>query len=143
MKNVKTLLIVIGSLFVAFVIGWLSLFNRIQTQSSPEEPSRTIAVPSTIDLSIDYGDGNKITYNTQATEGTVYNLLKMIAIDNNIELDTESYDFGVFVKSIDEFESTAEKSWIYFVNGESGTVAADRYILESGDVVEWRYIKPE
>jgi hypothetical protein len=34
-------------------------------------------------------------------------------------------------------------AWIYFVNDESGQIAADQYQLAPGDIVEWKYIKPE
>ena len=39
-------------------------------------------------------------------------------------------------------ENTKDLSWIYFVNGKSGEVAADKYELKNGDKVEWKYMKP-
>jgi hypothetical protein len=147
MKNVKTLLITLALLFLAFVSGCFYLFNVIQKPESPINTETTTPASEDgqqfISLVIDYGDGNSKTYETQATEGTAYELLKMIAIDNNIELDSESYDFGVFVKSLGGYESSSEMAWIYFVNGESGTIASDQYQLKEGDIVEWRFIKPE
>ena len=59
-----------------------------------------------------------------------------------IPIETERYDFGVFVKSIEGRLSTAERAWIYFVNGESGQVGADQYQIYPGDVVTWRYVEP-
>ena len=144
MKNAKTLLIIIGSLFVAFVIGWFSLFNIIQPQNSPKESDHVDAVLTTVNLEIDYGDEQSDSYEVTSPKGlTVFDVLQNAAEKNDIVLETQRYDFGIFVKSINGYESAAEMSWIYFVNGESGQVAADQRVLESGDIVEWRYIKPE
>lgn len=147
MKNAKALLISIALLFIAFVGSFFYLFKVIQKPESPVIIETTTPIDESaqqyISLVIDYGDGNSKTYETQATEGTAYGLLKMIAVENNIELNAESYDFGVFVKSLGGYESSSEKAWIYFVNGESGTVASDQYELSEGDMVEWRFIKPE
>lgn len=144
MKNVKTLLIVIGSLFVAFVIGWFSLFNIIQPPNAPEETKQEDTILFQTELKIDYGNGNVTSYQVNIPNPySAFDSLKTVAEDNDITMETQQYDFGIFVKSIDGHESTAEMSWIYFVNGESGQVAADQHILNAGDVVEWRYIKPE
>jgi len=144
MKNIKTLLIVIGSLFVAFVIGWFSLFNIIQPPNAPEEPKQEDAILSQTELKIDYGDKNVTSYQVCLPDSySAFDSLKSVAENNDIILETQQYDFGIFVKSIDGYESTAEMSWIYFVNGESGQVAADQHILNAGDTIEWKYIKPE
>ena len=144
MKNIKTLLIVIGSLFVAFVIGWFSLFNIIQPpNSSVEQPQPKDNVSAQIKLKIDFGNNNVNTYSFDLSDSlTAFDILEKAANDNDIILETQQYDFGIFVKSIDGHESTAEMSWIYFVNGESGQVAADQQILNAGDIVEWHYIPP-
>ena len=62
--------------------------------------------------------------------------------EGQVQFDVTEYDFGIFVNSINDLESSNEKAWIYFVNGESAQVAADQYQLESGDIVEWKYITP-
>jgi hypothetical protein len=33
-------------------------------------------------------------------------------------------------------------NWLYWVNGEYGTLASDRTEVEEGDVVLWRYMDP-
>ena len=37
---------------------------------------------------------------------------------------------------------SAQMAWIYHVNGESGTIAADKMKVNPGDTVEWKYIPP-
>lgn len=92
---------------------------------------------------IDYGNSEVATYSLEIDEETtVFSLLKNTADKENISLETQQYDFGVFVKSLDGLESTAEKAWIYYVNNESGTIAADQMKIKPSDVVEWKYITP-
>lgn len=139
MKNIKTLLITLGLLLLAFVGSWFYLFDVIQESNT----GPAITNQQNNSLILNYGDEVKTTYDSQVPQGSVFDLLNLVALENDIELITESYEFGVYVKSLGGYESGSEKAWIYFVNGQSGTVAADQYQLEAGDVVEWRYIKPE
>ncbi|MBU0570110.1 DUF4430 domain-containing protein, partial [Patescibacteria group bacterium] len=73
---------------------------------------------------------------------TVFGILEKFAEEEGVELESQQYDFGVFVKSIAGYEGSAETAWIFFVNGESGQVSADQYELKNGDVVEWKYLEP-
>lgn len=101
-------------------------------------------VPENIELIIDYGNGNSSSHSLNTSgEETAFSILEKIAKEEKIALNTQQYDFGIFVKAIGEKESSAEMAWIYFVNGESGQVAADQYQLKAGDKVEWKYIAPE
>lgn len=141
----KTLLIIIFALFTAFVIGWMSLFRIIQSpENAPEQSGPTNTALITTSLIIDYGGEKANSYVIELPlNSSAFNALQKAAEIDNITLETQQYDFGIFVKSIEGFESTAEVSWIYFVNGESGMVAADKLILIEGDTVEWKFIKPE
>lgn len=73
---------------------------------------------------------------------TPYDALVLIAKKNNLDLQTKQYDFGIFVEGIGNQKNTKDKAWIYFVNGKSGEVAADKYELKQGDIVEWKYTTP-
>jgi len=44
-----------------------------------------------------------------------------------------------FVEEVRDRISNNDKAWIYYVNGKSGEIASDKYILKTGDQVEWRY----
>ncbi|MBN1169375.1 DUF4430 domain-containing protein [Candidatus Woesebacteria bacterium] len=145
MKNKKVIFISSALLIVIF-----SLFVIQNHQSSKEFrdslPTTTDveSVNKTFKISIDYGDSNSLEeqYDISVNE-SVFSALEKITLDNQIPMETESYDFGVFVKSINGLDSDTEMAWIYFVNGQSGQVAADQYQLSSGDVVEWKYVQPE
>lgn len=95
-------------------------------------------------LAIDYGNGKKETSSFIPQPGqTVFDALKSLAQEKGVSLDVQTYDFGVFVKGIGGYASTNEVAWIYFVNGNSGTIAADQQEIKAGDKIEWRYLKPQ
>lgn len=86
----------------------------------------TIAFPEgTISKSIEYSDG----------------LSAFSALENldNVIVSVEKYDFGVFVKSINDHDSSSKKSWIYYINGQAGQTAADQAFLGPGDKVDWKF----
>lgn len=92
-------------------------------------------------LMIDFGDG-RVATSSGIQADNVYQLLTESALQEGWLLKTKKYDFGVLVEEIEGKKNTNEKAWIYFVNGEAGKAAADKYNLKPDDVVEWKYIKP-
>lgn len=97
----------------------------------------------TATLIIDYGNNETTSYQQKLDENsTAFSILENATNELGITLITEQYDFGVFVKSINNLESTAEMAWIYFINGESGQIAADQAKLDTNDTVEWKYLEP-
>jgi len=77
------------------------------------------------------------------TDETAFSVLKAYLDKNTISYTTKSYDFGIFVESINGKVSGSDMAWIYYVNGQSGSVAADKYLLKPTDKVEWKYEKPQ
>jgi len=74
---------------------------------------------------------------------TAFSILKDYLDQKVIPYNTKAYDFGIFVENINGQVSGADMAWIYFVNGQSGSIAADKYVLKAGDKVEWKYVRPE
>lgn len=89
---------------------------------------------------LDFGQGAK--REAKVSAGTAFEALKLTTDQNNLELKTKQYDFGIFVEAIGGVENSRERAWIYFVNGKAGEVASDKYLLKTSDSVEWKYIKP-
>jgi len=59
---------------------------------------------------------------------------------SGLEVQMKEYDFGAFVEGIDGVGGGGEnKYWIYYVNDETGQVAADQYVLDAGDEVGWSF----
>ena len=95
-------------------------------------------------LIIDYGDENANSYEINAKEtDPAFSILKSETEKQGIYLETQQYDFGVFVKKIGILESGTKKSWIYYVNNVSGDKAADLYSLKENDTVLWKYETPK
>lgn len=97
-----------------------------------------------VNITINFGSNEIKTDELVAdASDSAFSILKKFAEKENVELETTQYDFGVFVKKIGNYESTSKKSWIYYVNGESGQIAADQMKLKNGDKVEWKYEVPK
>ena len=148
MNKIKKLLLALLSLFVAFVAGWFVIFRIIQNPSSIPNSFLEQATEETrkeIEIKLIFDQENKLSSSSVPWKDqiTAYDILTKFANENNIKIETEQYDFGVLVKSINGFENSSEHTWIYFVNGESGQVSADNQTVEPGDQIEWKYIKPE
>ena len=145
MNKLKLVLISFALLLALWIASWFGLFRSLETgrESAIETPPTQTQSQDTR-LIIDFGEGENITYLKGSLDGdeTAFSLLNEALGQNNIEAETQQYDFGVFVKSINGFESSAEMAWIYFVNGEAGQVAADQTKVSPGDTVEWKYIPP-
>ena len=88
-------------------------------------------------VSLDFGDGNKLTYNTDAKNAFL--ALKEIAEANGFEVDTKKYQFGLMVRKIGEKENSNQAFWSFKVNGKLAKIASDRFLIYPGDQVEWEY----
>ena len=96
-----------------------------------------------VNLVVDFGEERRELEVEAYEEMTALSVLLAGMEANAVEVELEHYEFGDLVTKIGAFESTADRSWIYFVNGESGNVGADQAELVAGDTVEWKYIEPE
>jgi uncharacterized ubiquitin-like protein YukD len=136
MKTMKKYLPLILILIVA---SGLFLFKKY-SPTNVSVPVRETVSEQKINLAIDFGNKDLKNYDlTIRSEDTAYSVLKTVTEKEKIILQVKQYDFGVFVEKIGDFESTAKKSWIYYLNGVSGQIAADQQKLKNGDKVEWKY----
>jgi len=137
----KILLYII--LTIAFIAG-VGFYFKDSNNSFKLDQIKIEKKTNSVTTIVDFGDGNIITSpENNFTNLTAYELLQKTAEKNNFEIGVKQYDFGVFVEEIDGRKNTNEKAWIYFLNSESATTAADTYIVKPGDLIEWKYIKPQ
>lgn len=138
--------VILFSLLV-FVIVLIGVSYFVKKNAKPEiipQPTPFAEEQKKITLAIDFGSESTLFFDYSfSEEKSAYDALKETLEKEKISYEIQQYDFGVFVKSIDGKESSADMAWIYFVNGEAGQVAADQTKINSGDSIEWRYIKPE
>lgn len=142
MSKRQALLLAASTLVVGLVVGASLPVERLSQTGPSASPFSKAA---NADLMIDFGDGELLVARDQLfTLGeTAFDLTKKITEAKNISF---VYDppgqWGVFVKEIDYRKNgTNNKYWQYWVNAEQIQVAADKYILQSNDVVEWKFIK--
>lgn len=135
MKYYRIIIIIAVFLLGAFIFRGTFSKNFSQIPPSPVQAPQVV-----VTVIIDTGVSQKTYANIPAS--TPYGALFEASKQDNFEIKSKQYDFGVFVEGIGEFENTNEKSWIYEVNGISGDVAADKKDLVMGDTVLWKYVTP-
>lgn len=135
MKYYRIIIVITVFLLGAFIFRGTFAKNVSQIPSSPVQAPQAI-----VTVVIDTGVSQRRYTNIPAS--TPYAALLATAKENNFDVKSKQYDFGVFVEGIAELENTKEKSWIYTVNDISGDIAADKKDLAGGDTVVWKYVIP-
>lgn len=135
MRKLLLLLISLG-----IILGTLGAWGNLGRKTNPG-PKVLVEQPVKPQVMVAIENGETKTEATVSAK-TAYEALELLAKTKNLTLKTKQYDFGVFVEGIGGVENNKDKSWIYFVNGKSADVAADKDNLKEGDKVEWKYIKP-
>jgi len=131
--NVRTVILVC----ICVVLGIVFINNGIQSKNKQTNISVETAKKPVVTVIIN--DGIQITTDSSIVAETPFAALTLLSQKKKLALTTKQYDFGIFVSAIGAVTSTKEKGWIYYVNGVSGSVAADKYQLKNGDVVEWKF----
>lgn len=142
-KKILIAVVLFGTLFALIPLIPTQKTITLQRNSSAEDV-QTLESQDKAIIRIDFG--NEIRESEQFEihkTQTAHSMLAALLDKKDMPIETEQYDFGIFVKSINGLENTSEKAWIYYVNGELGQVAADAYDVKSGDIVEWKYVEPE
>ncbi len=148
-KNMKDS-IKIFILFVILVIAVFLQHNLVKQSDNIEVPavgnSQEANQETIVNLRIDFDNGNIKNYDSikLGKEKTVFDLLKKVTEENNLEFSYKEYpDMGALIESIDNIKNDFKinKWWQYWVNGQYATQASDKYELKNGDLVEWKFIK--
>ena len=129
-------------IIAAIILAALFIFSPKTIFIRPPSVSTKTTTTTAPSVSVTLDTGTTVATVSGVTAQNAFQALSEAAKKQNLELKTKQYDFGVFVEQIGTLANTKEKSWIYFVNGKSGTVAADKQSLNAGDTVEWKYITP-
>jgi hypothetical protein len=130
----------IGIIAVICVIFFVKVYTKPFQSHTPIVVSKNIQNNVKITFILDSGT-SIATYDGVLAQ-TPYDALVKIGNAHSFTVEKKQYDFGVFVEKIGNRANTKDNAWIYYVNGKSGDVAADKKILRGGDAVEWRYTKP-
>ena len=137
------------------IIGWfvllvviISMIGGLQfLVHSIETHVPHIEEPINITLRI-VGDDWTIEYSSATINNTVYTLLLECASKYNFTVGSTYWQGykAVFINSINGTSNNANGNnlwWQYYVNGGYGEVGCDKKEIFDGDVVEWKYEKPQ
>jgi len=148
-KIISKLIIALAIFFVGFYFGGQQalspadgLANFINT------PFANLANNEIkVSLMLDFGGGELKTFNNLSLpkNATVFDLLKKVGTENNLELNSKDFggDLGVLIEGIgDKINDTKQNIyWQYWVNNNYAQVGAGAYQLKNNDIVEWKYTK--
>ncbi|MEK7658953.1 MAG: DUF4430 domain-containing protein [Patescibacteria group bacterium] len=146
----KSFYIVIGILIIVAVLGLISLNNLWQANSAnfletsqdvKKENAATEPVKKEITLTVDNGNGTKNVVSVEFKDNmTAFDLLKAGVEKLSLPLKTKQYDMGIFIEAIGKIENGQnQKYWLYYVNGKTPMVSADKMILKARDKVEYKF----
>ena len=78
--------------------------------------------------------------NMSGKDGTVLGYLEMAAEAAGFTIETSEYIYGRFVESIAGVKNGRDdRNWLYWVDGDFANMAADRYFIEDGGEICWKY----
>ena len=137
----KSILFCIGGILIG-----IGVWKGYQTLQAPQKPQvqhiNVLSEQSTPNVTLVLNEEERTATYSNILAATVFDALNKVATAQHIPLKTKKYDFGIFVEEIGDKPTLKDHAWLYFVNGISGDVAADKKKLKTGDSVEWRYMKP-
>jgi hypothetical protein len=146
--RMKLLLIAVAIVFIGVLFTWgkiLGDLNKNPEGNGGEINQTTLSTtpgqPLKASLSVDFGNGKSVYYeDVDLMEGaTAYSILITKMNEKGSQVKVKTYDYGVIVESIDNISATDRYFWSYSINGQMGTTAADKYLLQNGDKIEWKF----
>lgn len=67
-------------------------------------------------------------------------LLQKASSEHGFQVVVEDSEYGQFISAIgDKTRGADNKYWMYYVNGEMAAVGAGEYIVQAGDIIEFRF----
>jgi hypothetical protein len=128
-------LIWFGSIILLFISSGCALPWQKQVPQSSEQAAQEEA-KQMVTLKITDNDGKTYDYPIEYKEGlTAFDLFTWAGV----QVTTKQYDFGVYVEAVQGIKGEKGYFWIYYVNGTPAMQAADKYIVQPNDVIEWKY----
>jgi len=143
----KNIYIITGLGIIIIVGSWFLLSNGFWQFNVKETNKETNNVQKIAEkevvLVIDDGGGNLKTFSADFKDGmTAFDLLEEGTEKLPLILKTKKYDIGIMVQAIGDKENGQDgKYWLYYVNGQFATAAADKKVIKIGDKVEFKFEK--
>lgn len=135
-KLFKNIISILVPILIIIVVGMYLVDSGIIT----DNPGNSNPEVSNTTLIIDYG--NEVdTYNINISNATVFSVLIKASEEYDFQVTTKSFNENQsYIDSINSFANGQDdKYWMYYLNGNYGTVGADMQPVEDGDVIKWKF----
>ena len=140
-RNVIIAVLILNFLAIGGILHETGYFDE-------DEENGTAVVTAKLTIQFkNLGENDTLIFNTVATsDSTAYGILLGAQAEGSYSVTaTTHYEFGLFVESIAGWGTCGDCQnedgfyWLYSVNDDNGEVAANRKVINDGDVVEWKY----
>jgi len=148
MKIIAKIIIIITVFVFGFFVGQryvISPSENVNSSTSNQQAQEA----KTVNLMFDFGNGDIKAFNDIVVEDgiTMFEFIKKITSENNIELSYKDYGggLGALIESIGEKKNDFDTNyyWQYWVNNQYAKVGVSAYKLQASDVIEWKYINSQ
>ncbi len=129
-------------LALVFVVGF-GVGAAVNLPALDTSRLNTAESKNAVSVMLDYGDGAVKTYNTPVVANeNLFQAMEKLTKGNNLTFESKTYEgLGALITKIGSKENGAQnRYWQYWVNNVKPEVGAGAYILQPGDVVEWKFI---
>ena len=164
-KNKKIKIIFFSALalvFLASLIIYISAWPRSPQslerleESPPESRTAEIEAPSLPLAQNEKAPPAALTSSSSATlyindtkfespfqaGDSAYDIMARLKEEGRISFTEKTYaGMGKLITSINGIKSDGDMTWIYYLNGQEGTTSVSKIIINSGDVISWKYEK--
>jgi len=150
-NSIKTVLFAIVPLIIVIAIfataanfGIMTNTNSVSQQLSGEVSDQNLLLNQDeviARIDINFGD-NSDSFTVTSKNNTVYGFLLEAAKIGGYDIKATYYGIydSLLIDSISNYVNGDDnKYWIYYINGESGSVGADKQIVMDNDLIEWKF----
>lgn len=110
--------------------------NANQNANTNQQAPENFSVPVTITS----GQSDPVQLEVIIQNGsTALDVLKKAGEDQNLAIETKTYDFGDLVQGIGGVKADEKHFWSFYVNDTPASVGAGEYKPQSGDRIEFRF----
>lgn len=140
-------LVFAGLLIIGGLFGWgfghfgfTSASLKLQ-QSEAQTPASSNTVKPVASIMLDFGDGTIDTIDiAPKSNERLLDILKRAAKDKRLSFSYKEFKgLGLLVEEIGGRRNTNDRYWQYWVNNRFAAVGADSYVVQPGDIIEWKY----
>ncbi len=143
MKTLKYLIIA----FIIFVAGFL-LGQSVPTSSPIFNRNEDVVVKQQDEILTSFQfQSDQVSFYPYdwRQDLSVLEATKEVALANDLTFDSKDYGaMGVLITKIGDKENGQDNNyWQFWVNKEQPQIAADKYLLQPKDILEWKFTQSE